>query len=84
MSFQASFAKSNTLGALPDASHTTNHASTSRPRVPPPRPSLDLPALQEAGRLVQDQLIKDAQIIPDLGDMLTIRTPVKHLILVSV
>ncbi|KAL5535480.1 hypothetical protein ACEPAF_3574 [Sanghuangporus sanghuang] len=72
MSLSSSFAKSGPFGAFPDASQMSNHASTSRAKVPPPRPSLDLPALQEAGRLVQDQIIKDAQIIPDLADMLTI------------
>lgn len=40
----------------------------------PRPPALDLPALQGASRLLQDQLIKDAQILPDLGDMLANRT----------
>jgi hypothetical protein len=34
---------------------------------------VDLPALQSASRVLQDQFVKDAQIIPDLGDMLTAR-----------
>jgi hypothetical protein len=29
-----------------------------------------LPALQAASRVVQEQFIKDAQIVPDLGDLL--------------
>ncbi|KAH9950428.1 nucleoporin [Amylocystis lapponica] len=37
-----------------------------------PVPALNLPALQSASRVLQDQLAKDAQIIPDLGDMLSI------------
>lgn len=32
----------------------------------------DLPTLQSAGRVLADQFAKDAQTIPDLGDMLTI------------
>ncbi|CCM05199.1 uncharacterized protein FIBRA_07408 [Fibroporia radiculosa] len=35
-------------------------------------PTLDLHALQNASRVLQDQLNKDAQIIPELNDMLTI------------
>ncbi|KAI0963698.1 hypothetical protein AcW1_000705 [Taiwanofungus camphoratus] len=35
-------------------------------------PVLELPALQSASRVLQDQINKDAQAIPDLGDMLTI------------
>lgn len=36
-------------------------------------PAVDLPALQGAGRVLHDQLVKDAQAVPELGDMLTIR-----------
>lgn len=39
-----------------------------------PPPVLDLPALQAASRVLHEQIAKDAQIVPDLGDMLTIRT----------
>ena len=35
-----------------------------------PVASLDLPALQAASRVLQEQFAKDSQIIPDLGDML--------------
>ncbi len=38
-----------------------------------PIPTLDLPALQSASRVIQEQLVKDAQAVPELGDMLTIR-----------
>lgn len=39
-----------------------------------PAPVLDLPALQNASRVLHDQLTKDAQVIPDLGEMMSIRT----------
>ena len=46
-------------------------AASTRDRAPLSKSApLDLPALQAASRLVQEQLIRDAQIIPDLGDML--------------
>ena len=51
-----------------------SQSSTSRAKVAPKPRVLDLPALQTASRLVQDQLIKDAQIIPDLGEMINART----------
>ncbi|KAL6309880.1 nucleoporin [Sparassis latifolia] len=35
-----------------------------------PVPVLDLPALQSASRALQEQHVKDTQIIPDLGDLL--------------
>ncbi|KAI0639300.1 nucleoporin [Trametes polyzona] len=35
-----------------------------------PVPVLDLPALQAASRVLHEQLVKDSQIIPDLGDMI--------------
>ncbi|KAG6818004.1 hypothetical protein H0H87_009159 [Tephrocybe sp. NHM501043] len=38
-----------------------------RPAFPEP---VDLPALQNAGRVLQDRIAKDASIIPDLGDTL--------------
>jgi nuclear pore complex protein Nup155 len=34
---------------------------------------VDLPALQNASRVLHDQLLKDSQIIPDLGDILSTR-----------
>ncbi|KAI0348539.1 nucleoporin [Trametopsis cervina] len=39
--------------------------------VPRPVASLDLPALQSTSRVLQDQLVKDAQAVPEIGDMLT-------------
>jgi hypothetical protein len=38
-----------------------------------PPSALDLPGLQSASRVLHDQFMKDAQIIPDIGDMLTTR-----------
>ena len=35
-----------------------------------PAPVLDLPALQAASRVLQEQLVKDSQVVPDLGDMI--------------
>lgn len=35
-----------------------------------PAPVLDLPALQAASRVLQEQLVKDSQAVPDLGDMI--------------
>lgn len=37
----------------------------------------DLPALQAASHLIHEQLTKDAQTIPDLGDILTIRALIR-------
>jgi len=36
-----------------------------------PAPVVDLQVLQNASRVLQDQFLKDSQIIPDLGDTLT-------------
>ncbi|KAF5355937.1 hypothetical protein D9756_004133 [Leucocoprinus leucothites] len=48
-----------------------NYAAASRlPHFPKPTP-VDLPALQNASRVVYDQFAKDSQIIPDLGETLT-------------
>jgi len=43
-----------------------------RPTDKQPTP-VDLPALQNASRVLHDQLLKDSQIIPDLGDILSTR-----------
>ncbi|TFY65154.1 hypothetical protein EVJ58_g2157 [Rhodofomes roseus] len=40
--------------------------------APKPIPALDLPALQNASRVLQEQLHKDAQILPDLNELLTV------------
>ena len=37
-------------------------------------PTVDLAALESAGRVLHDQLVKDAQTVPELGDMLSICT----------
>lgn len=39
-----------------------------------PTPAVDMPSLQSASRVLEEQLVKDAQAVPELGDMLTIRT----------
>jgi nuclear pore complex protein Nup155 len=36
---------------------------------------VDIPALQSASRLLNEQFTKDAQIVPDLGDSLATREP---------
>ncbi|KAA1468695.1 nucleoporin [Dentipellis sp. KUC8613] len=53
---------------------TVHSAQLSRhPPLPPKSaPTLDLPALQNGSRILQDYFTKDAQSIPDLGDMLNI------------
>ena len=65
----------NTLAASSSKSFSpfggrSRHAQT----MSKPAALLDLPALQAASRVLQEQLAKDAQTVPDLGDMLTIRT----------
>lgn len=58
----------------PQASVNPNNAiSRFGPPAQKPEPVVDLPALQNASRVLQEQFVKDAQIVPDLGDMLTIR-----------
>ena len=42
--------------------------------APKPVPALDLPALQTASRVLQDELNKDTQSVPDLNDLVTVRT----------
>ncbi|KII93895.1 hypothetical protein PLICRDRAFT_36114 [Plicaturopsis crispa FD-325 SS-3] len=51
----------------------SNNASTSRQvaAASKPAPVVDLPALQSASRVLQDQFVKDAQSVPDLGETLT-------------
>ncbi|KAI0662717.1 nucleoporin [Cubamyces menziesii] len=36
-----------------------------------PAPVLDLPALQAASQVLQEQLVKDSQIVPDLGELIS-------------
>jgi hypothetical protein len=54
---------------------TSTNGLNSRQLLPAskPAPVVDLPALQSASRVLQDQFIKDAQVIPDLVDTLTTR-----------
>lgn len=67
----SAYAPSRSFGGL------SNPRSTNGVPVRPAqiaKPALvDLPALQNASRVLQDQFAKDAQIIPDLGDTLTAR-----------
>jgi nuclear pore complex protein Nup155 len=59
-------------GPLPSTS--TNGINSRQLQAPSkPAPVVDLPALQNASRVLQDQFIKDAQVIPDLADTLTTR-----------
>ncbi|KZT30631.1 nucleoporin [Neolentinus lepideus HHB14362 ss-1] len=55
-------------------SHSAGPSSNTHQNSHAPRSgaALDLPALQSASRVLQDQLSKDAQLFPDLGDMLMI------------
>ena len=68
-----------TMNSYAESSSSVLGASTStRGRqlqvAPKPVPALDLPALQTASRVVQDELNKDTQSVPDLNDLLTVRT----------
>lgn len=61
-------------------------SSSFRHNQPQARPAsvLDLPGLQSASRVLHDQFMKDAQIIPDIGDMLTTRKlPTTHLLVAN-
>ncbi|EKM61129.1 uncharacterized protein PHACADRAFT_24346 [Phanerochaete carnosa HHB-10118-sp] len=62
--------------ALPSGTNAVWKTSTARntqlQHAIKPVPTVDLPALQGAGRVIHEQLVKDAQAIPALGDMLTI------------
>jgi hypothetical protein len=46
------------------------------PSMPTP-PSLELPILQGASQVLQDYFVKDSQIIPDIGELLALRTPLQ-------
>ncbi|KAF8647929.1 hypothetical protein AX16_006461 [Volvariella volvacea WC 439] len=48
----------------------SQNAALTRPAQSSKPPHADLQALQNASRVLQDQFLKDAQIIPDLGDAL--------------
>lgn len=59
--------------SLARASNSSNTANFTR--QPPSAKSdvVDLSALQNASRVLLEQLAKDAQIIPDIGETLTTR-----------
>lgn len=63
--------------ALPSGTSTVWKTSITRnaqlQHAAKPAPAVDLPALHGAGRVIHEQLVKDAQAVPALGDMLTIR-----------
>lgn len=60
----------STFGAPnPNSAHGLG-SSTWQAAVPKPAP-VDLTALQNASRVLLEQLAKDAQIVPDIGDTLT-------------
>ena len=71
----ASSSTSRPLGGFQSKMDATawNAGSSQRAPVAPKPATLDLPALQAASRVLQDQFVKDAQIIPDLGELLSIR-----------
>ncbi|TRM60230.1 Non-repetitive/WGA-negative nucleoporin C-terminal-domain-containing protein [Schizophyllum amplum] len=54
------------LGSRDDPSMRPGPSST------PSSPNVDLPAFQDASRVLQEQFVKDSQAIPDLGDTLSI------------
>ncbi|KAF8078700.1 nucleoporin [Lyophyllum atratum] len=62
----SAFAPSRSYGG-PSNSINPNKGSARPPQGPP----VDIPALQNASRLLQDRFTKDAIIIPDLGETLT-------------
>ena len=72
----AAMAMAASLSALPPSNGELGRSSSARVAmsVSRPVPPVDLPALQSASRVLQDQLLKDVQVVPELGDMLSIRT----------
>jgi hypothetical protein len=61
------------MAALLSSTNLPGSSSTNVlvPKQQQPLSSLDIPALQVASRVLQDQMMKDTQIIPDLGEMFT-------------
>ena len=57
---------------LAQASNSSNTANFIR-QPPSTKSDVDLSALQSASRVLLEQLAKDAQIIPDIGETLTTR-----------
>ncbi|TCD69902.1 hypothetical protein EIP91_005726 [Steccherinum ochraceum] len=54
------------------AGRSTNGLHAPTQVSPAHSPSVDIIALQNASRLLQEQFVKDAQMVPELGDMLNI------------
>ena len=52
---------------------TNSFSPRHEPSPPKAAPTLDIHSLQAASRVLQEYLVKDAQAVPDLGEMLTIR-----------
>lgn len=69
----SNFGPSRSVNGLPNSANQNGIDSRQVQLASRPVPVVDLPALQSASRVLQDQFIKDAQIIPDLGDTLTTR-----------
>lgn len=62
------------MASLFASSHSTNIPSSVRQPLPAKSTPVDLASLQNASRVLFDQITKDAQIIPDIGDTLNTRT----------
>ena len=58
-------------------------SSVMRPSPSPKSAQVDLSSLQGASRVLQEQLVKDSQAIPDLGDTLSIRACTWNATLIS-
>ena len=58
-------------------------SSVMRPSPSPKSAQVDLSSLQSASRVLQEQLVKDSQAIPDLGDTLSIRACTWNATLIS-
>ena len=65
---QQNFASSSTSGPL--IASVNGGKLRQAQAASKPAPVLDLTALQAASRVLQEQLVKDSQIVPDLGDMI--------------
>jgi hypothetical protein len=68
----SSFDVTRSFGDIANASGTSAPTRLPQP-APKPEAVVDLSALQNASRVLHDQFVKDSQIIPDIGDTLTIR-----------
>ncbi|KAI0374276.1 nucleoporin [Pilatotrama ljubarskyi] len=69
MASQPHLASSSSSGPLLASANASKLRQTQA--ASKPAPVVDLPALQAASRVLQEQLVKDSQIIPDLGDMIS-------------